>query len=323
MRSESPTRTRLGWALTGALLGALTWLLALVGLYPLAVLLFPVPVAAAIGVGTPFGAASLALASFTAGWMVAGAWAAMIALLFVAVGLVVGVGFRRRWSWGITLTAGTLAGCSVLLLNVASRWADTRGAVTSFLDTWYRAVEQAVAEGAADPAREELVAWSVRNWESLLLGFLFGGVLLCTALGMSVAGWYVNRRTGAPPWRSALASVRPPDALVWLAIVLAGLWLYEQHYPAAGLRFVVWNAAVALAFVYWFNGLAVVLHGLAAFQTGAWVSAAVLLLTVYVGTGPLLAMLGFFDTWADWRRRLDKVAAELRARQDNDQAGNG
>jgi len=109
---------------------------------------------------------------------------------------------------------------------------------------------------------------------------------------------------------------RPPDWLVWAAILSAlGFFAYGR-WPVALVRNVSWNAAIALAAVYWLNGLAVLVFALSALRLRPFLAAAIFLgMVVYPGTHAVFCGVGFFDTWAEFRPRLRRAIAARRARE--------
>ena len=71
------------------------------------------------------------------------------------------------------------------------------------------------------------------------------------------------------------------------------------------LRLLVWNGAIALAGIYWLNGFGITVTLVAKVRVPLiLVPLLILLLLIVWQAGVVLTMLGFFDTWIEFRNRL-------------------
>lgn len=113
----------------------------------------------------------------------------------------------------------------------------------------------------------------------------------------------------APETRGSFRQMRTPEWVVWIAIALAGLWFFDRAWPNAAVRLVTWNAAFALSAVYWVNGTSILMYAFGAFQPGVLVCCASVMILLMLGVHPVLCAVGFFDTWSNFRRTVDRVIA--------------
>ena len=153
------------------------------------------------------------------------------------------------------------------------------------------------------------------HFAALAIGFSLWGVIMLSLALVGVTRWLVRMQGGAeaalPTGR--FSQIRAPEWLVWAAIAAALMFLYDQRWPSETARVIAWNSGLALAAVYWLNGLAIVVHMLGRVRLNPFLVFALLVLVLYIpGTHLLVCALGFFDTWADWRGRGEPDAAAHR-----------
>jgi hypothetical protein len=166
---------------------------------------------------------------------------------------------------------------------------------------------------------EERVAWFFEHWNALIFGTMFILAMLTALALVGLTEWAMRRGGVATRPKGDFRAVRMPDELVWLVIAAALLWMLDRNYPMAPVRVVAWNGAIILAGIYWLCGMAILLHTLAALRLPPML--VVLFLAMFFLAGDaqlLLCALGFFDTWADFRGRLDRALAKRRGNGDSD-----
>lgn len=312
----------LAYILTFAGLFALAGLCALTGLHPLAMAIFPAPVALC-WISRAYGRAiGLVLCATMAGFWAAGS--AAMAVFYTAaamVGVLMGLVMAWRWRFGRCVAVVTLAVYLLVAGNVLAHWEESRREATIFLNARIAELEQGKegTESAVASALAESFRWFEANWANLSLGMVFGMVLMASAALVA----YVARRArrgGAVGPEGAFSSMRVPEWVVWIAIALALLWFVERRWPNDVLRLVTWNSAVGLAFVYWLNGFSILLHAMSAFSLSPFLCLAIVLGMFYLNAHPALCAVGLFDTWWDFRTRVTRVAEIRRAgRKPDDQ----
>jgi hypothetical protein len=289
---------------------------------PLALAVFPVPVAVLWARGRSGAAAGAALCgalSVLVGqalvMSVEGGLAFSVAALAVAgLGAPLGEMIRRGRSFGQCVTLMTAALFGLVVLETALLWDETRKAWTISSNHFIAQMEQ----GAGDSVPyADLMRWVDVQLPFLVFGMLFTGMFVVATLQTGAAyRWLRNGAEAAdsPPPVGKFKMMRPPDALVWLAIAAALTGLADYQWPSDVLRFVSWNTGVALAAVYWMNGVGIALCAMEAFgfrPAAAWgLLGVMMVLALHNG----LAVIGLFDTWFDQRMGAQRLAAAWRDR---------
>ncbi|HOQ32824.1 MAG TPA: DUF2232 domain-containing protein [Candidatus Hydrogenedens sp.] len=157
------------------------------------------------------------------------------------------------------------------------------------------------------------------HWEDFHIGLLFGQSLITALI---IMGWMIARLKIMPtedgihywenPQLGSFSHVRPPDYLVWLAILTAIILIYDQHYNVGEwLRIVSRNTAVILSFIYWLNGLSILTFCAILFHWNIILTLVIVLFVFGVWTFPILALFGFFDTWWEFRLSLLRLYNRL------------
>jgi len=312
-------------------------LLSVMDAAPLAMAVFPVPVAVLWARGR-HGAAvmaclcgafsvlagqlAIALAAADPGSVAmlgAGAFILAAATLAVAgLGAPLGEMIRRGRSFGQCVTLLAMATYALAVLETALFWGESRKAWTVMINQRIAQMEQGA--GGATPYGD-LMRWFDTQLPYLVFGVYFAGMLLVAVLQVAaVFRWLRGPEEAAetPTPVGKFKFMRPPDTLVWLVIAAALLGLADYQWPNDTMRFVSWNLGVALAAVYWLNGVGIALCAMEAFgmRTGtAWV---VLGLLVLFGLHNGLAIIGLFDTWFDQRLGAQRLAEAWRNRNRDD-----
>ncbi len=280
------------------------------GLHPLAMVLFPVPVALYEALGLHRRSRGLvACAALAAAWTTLSAPVAVVYGLTAAVGLVIGVASRRRWSFGQCVAVVTVLAFPLMAAGMLSHWEEARHEATIWLNA--RIAELPAAAGAGEnvtqAAAVEMLKWLDVNWPYLSLGMVFGTMFLGAVTAVALVTGRLHR-LGAETLRGFFREMRTPEWLVWLAIFLAALWFLDRRWPNDTLRMVTWNSAVGLAFVYWVNGFSILLFAMNAFKLNPFLFYTIILGLFYLNLQPVLCAIGFFDTWWDFRLRFARAA---------------
>jgi hypothetical protein len=235
---------------------------------------------------------------------------------FALMGIYLGNGFRFGQTYNAQVVIVILVASVFIGVLVGLRW--------NRLDTFIEDLGQDIEEIIADPESElssrveqnlNMQLWVVDQWQYVLPGTMLGGVVMFSCMSVSLMARGI--RNGGMPVNGSFLIFRPPDLLVWTAIVTGVLWYVNYQNPSPGVQIVSWNAAVALTVVYSLNGLSVITYGVALMKPHP------VLLLILAGlmflTGlQLLAVLGLFDTWGDFRKKIDVRLKELRALSDED-----
>ncbi len=312
-------------------------LLSVMDAAPLAMAVFPVPVAVLWARGRRGAAAVAALCgafSVLAGQLVialaaadpgtvamlgAGAFILAAATLAVAgLGAPLGEMTRRGHSFGQCVAVLALAMFALAALETALFWDESRQAWTVMINQRIAQMEQGA--GGTSPYGDPM-RWFDTHLPYLVFGVYFAGMLLAATLQVAAAfRWLRNGADAAdsPPPVGKFKLMRPPETLVWLAIAAALLGLADYQWPSDTLRFLSWNTGAALAAVYWLNGVGIALCAMEAFGMRAGTAWGVLGLMLLFGLHNGLAVIGLFDTWFDQRLGAQRLAAAWRDRNKDD-----
>lgn len=157
----------------------------------------------------------------------------------------------------------------------------------------------------------------LEHWGEILVGSAAAGALfgLCVALTFI---WRIAERTSE--WRPVgrFTDLRPHDAVVWLAIITAGLLFWNYQMPQPTVRLIGWNLAIGLIALYMLNGLGVLTYGFEVLKPHPIVMLLVFIVLVFFGGMLLMALIGLFDTWGEFRKRIDARAQALRDGPEDD-----
>ncbi len=292
-----------GWFVLASVLAALE-------LHPLAMALYPVPVALYWAAGMRGRSLGLvAGAGAAAGLATLSPVAVAVYVIAADVGVLIGVACARQWRFGRTVAGVTAIVFVLVAAGMLADWQESRKAASIFLSARIADIEQMAPDetAAADAAKADMLRWFDANWPYLSLGMVFGSVLV---LATALVGWVSARmrRIGAPAPRGLFREMRVPETLVWLAIALALMWFADQRWPNDVLRLITWNSAVSLAFVYWMNGFSILVFALSAFRVNPFLFYAVLFGMFILNVQPVLCAVGLFDTWWDFRQRFARAA---------------
>jgi hypothetical protein len=311
----------------------------------LALAVFPVPVAICLVRRWPKGAAALVVTAAASGFVAlvgrwalnlpfdlidevsfgqavkAGASAAVYYGVVSLLGVPLGIGFQRRWSYGTIVWAVSAIAIAVMLAQAVLAW-DRIVAETDFMfESWNvdRLKKAEQAGTTVEESEQEQLNWFREHAMFLRFGVLAGLIFGMACMLVSTTASGMRRWFGEPGPQGSFVGMRPPEWLVWLAIVTAVACIAEQYWPNDTVKLLAWNTALALLAVYWLNGLGIFLYGVQVLQPNLLVFMLLVFLLVWGGTMmPVLAALGFSDIWIGMRNRIDAWSVALEARRDGD-----
>jgi hypothetical protein len=286
-----------------------------------AALLFPLPVGLCWARGQFVRALGLMVIAAVAALLPTGSpgWAAVYVIV-ADLGIFLGAAAQRRWPFGWCVAVLTAVWFALALGNVLLHWEVTIAGVQA---AWQQRIdifeemakEQAEAGKEISEGSSQLITmslWIREHLKALFLGGFFGACLL-TATAMTWVFQQALRREGLPRLAGSFSRMRPPEWLVWVAIALAGMWFIEYRWPNELLRNVTWNAALGLSFVYWLNGLSIVTAAMLALQWHPLLMGLCIGMLMAAQLGTALGVFGLFDTWYEFRARIDRFLAARRA----------
>ncbi len=241
-------------------------------------------------------------------------------IAFLFAGAIAGLGIARLWSYGRlvhVLTGYVFVLMTVSMLMSLGAWESEVSAIAEYFRTAFH--QQAERTGTESLQTQlDLISWAEEHAASLVLGVNYATIFVASCVFVSLTRYILRRWYGEGGPVGSFVQMRPSEWLVWLAILVALLCLAYQRWPKPELSFVAWNGALGLSAVYCVNGLSILLYGVYAFRPNLLIFALIVFILINVGAVPMLMLLGLFDTWGDYRRRIDKLVA---ARQARDRSG--
>jgi uncharacterized protein YybS (DUF2232 family) len=304
--------------LLGTLLG--TGICARFGLDPIAMALIPVPVALYWATGSPGRSLAVVACAVLGAWAGAGALAAAAIYNLAAVaGVLLGWAMKRRWTFGWCVTLATTAVYAIVVLALWVNWDTSIIHLNHVVDTLTVQMEKSAVQDNREMTQVyiETMHFVQENWTYLVLGLIFNFMLLGVVLLVASLALML-RLLGADEGPSTgFRAMRAPEMLVWLVIGLAVLWFIDHRWPNDAIRFVAWNGALGLQCVYMLGGFAILLYTLKAFKVNRLMAAMMItfLLVFMQGLSAPMCMLGLFDTWWDFRKKVDRVIEARQARE--------
>ncbi len=228
-------------------------------------------------------------------------------LLFVALsGFVLGAQMRKRLSMGRSIAAVSVIVFAADAVYSGFMWPASK---VEYLDAVSAYGEQLQAGDEATDRLMDLLTWMGDNWLYTSFGFAFGVILL----GATVIQYLLYRNLVAQglikPVNIHFSRMRVSEHLVWMAIALAGLWFLDKWHPNDAIRFVSWNGAIAMAFIYWLNGFSIVVYFIKVLQPKPVFVLMLLVAAFIFNFHQLFAVAGFFDTWFDFRLKIARIAS--------------
>jgi hypothetical protein len=162
-----------------------------------------------------------------------------------------------------------------------------------------------------------LFDWWFDHWAETAVGVAFVNALYASVIIASLTAWWLRRTGGVFQLSGSFKDMRVPDWAAWVLIAAALLWYADQRNPTEWMRIASWNTGLALFGLYWLNGLSIAAYAVAAFKPNPFMLAALTLAAFFLSVLPLLIVPGLFDTWADFRRKMDELLAARQLREES------
>jgi hypothetical protein len=245
------------------------------------------------------------------------AMSAANAVFIAAMGLPIGLGTSHGWTYGRVVVATTAAFSVLVGAYLAVCWDSFNRIIDSMIAWFTEQLNLQAAEMGQELVDEQIAGlrWFGENKFALAVGIEFAVYLMLTCVLVSATAALLRRWHADPGPIGSFRDMRPPDWLVWTGIVTAALWYAEHRYGGIELRFVTWNVAIGLSSIYFLNGCAVFVYGLSVLAPGLFLLVLLVFMFVMSGLYPALSMIGLFDTWANFRLRMDRLAQAIRDAQ--------
>ncbi|MFO7976350.1 MAG: DUF2232 domain-containing protein [Candidatus Hydrogenedentota bacterium] len=250
--------------------------------------------------------------------------AALFYGLFVLSGVALGAGIRREAAFGKIVTVMTVWICLIFagFLVFHMTWAGWERQAAASYEALLAETGEVAEKTEKQEAAFDFLHWVlVEHWADVSMGLTFTGFLMWSVVATGLTTVWIRLRHGLAGPSTTFTKMRPPEWLVWPAIVCAILWFVEQRMPNETLRAVSWNAALGLGAVYWLNGLSIMVFALRQLRPHLFVVIALVVFMMYAGAW-VLSFVGLFDTWWEFRAKVDRLVAardKLRESESDDE----
>lgn len=303
----------------------LWWMLSLspATMYPFVLMVGLVPLTGGIATYVARGRVApalglVALSGIVASLLLDGPLQVAAATSVPAAGALLGLALAREWHYGraVAVVSGAILAPMVVLALVG--WDEWNAA---FREAFVQAQKLAQADETASADRvaqmEAVLTAFHAHWPALGLGMLGGFVLIEVCVLASCVAWVSRYFLGRPGFASGFSELRPPDALVWALIALAGCWFIDYQWDSPVLRQVAGNGGILLAVIYGLNGASVLAYFYSRLRPPLLAVMAVVVVLWLLGVGPVLVFIGLFDTWGEFRLKVVEIVARARERAEN------
>jgi hypothetical protein len=226
-------------------------------------------------------------------------------------GVLAGVGIARLWSYGRLVHVLAIYVFALMVVTYML----SAGVLASQLAAVFETVRVTLHEQAEQAGREvvqaqlDVVTWWEKNAASWVFGVYYAAIFVASCAFVSLTRFILSTRFGDTGPVGTFTQMRPSEWLVWPAIASALLCIAYQQWPLPTLSIAGFNSAIGLGSVYGVNGLSVILYGVHAFRPNWLIFVLIVFVLVNLGGIPLLVLIGLFDTWGDYRRKIDAIVA--------------
>ncbi len=252
-------------------------------------------------------------------WQTVGlvAMSAANALVVAAIGLPIGLGTARGWTYGRVVATTVAPYFLVVAAYLALCWDPFIRVLNAMLAASIEQLNLQSSQRGVEVTERLIdgVEWFGSNLFAFTVGVEFAMCLVVSCALVSITTIALRRRFADPGPIGSFRDLHPPDWLVWVAILTAALWFVEGGFGSSELRFATWNTAFGIGAIYFLNGCALFLYGMQALAPGPVVIVSVLFLLLMTGPVYAMSLLGLFDTWANFRVRMDRLAQAIRDAQ--------
>ena len=297
----------------GAMLAAITVVLALLGVYFFSYLLFIVPVPIAILVYR-HGLRAGILVSVTAA-MISGFFGTMVTtfiflLVIGLVGIAIGGALRENQSAPMVMVIGSgVAVIALVLLTGVAMLFFGADLVERTFEMMEESFEYAYSlyESMGVDTSQILGGVSVAELIAMMKTILPSAVVL-TGIGITFVNYWLTRTllrrftSKEVPWFQPFGNWKFASYLVWGFILAKALLLILQTQNNPLLLQVAMNLEIIFNYVYLLQGMAIAWWFLNNWQVATFIRVLLLFLAITSPVATMLIFLGVLDTWFDWRK---------------------
>ncbi len=231
-------------------------------------------------------------------------------LSLIGMGAVMGYGLRSKWSTETIVGLSSLLVIGIAGLFAILAFVETKGGMVSLIEQDLREVISATLKQFGVSSAETLelennLLESVPLIVRIIPGVLISGAILISWLNLLISRKYC--RMDAPEYCvfDRLTLWKTPEFFVWV-LIAGGLMIIL---PVGDLRLTGINVVVVMGTLYFLQGLAIVAFFFERWKMPFFIKGfvyAVLFLQQFASM--VIAALGLFDVWFDFRKLVKKPA---------------
>jgi len=238
----------------------------------------------------------------------------LFSLEFSALGIALSEIFRRKFSIGYTLAAGTLimvlVGFASLLLVGLFRHMGPFEMVQSYLKTNLKeALEMYKDMGLEQEKTVEIQAYGKALIDAIARiypALLVVGSTFVVWLNVILGGQILRRAGLEYPLFPNADRWQAPEILIW-GLIATGFSLFLR---LDVIRLLAMNGLIILMTVYLFQGISILIFFLNKYKAPTWIRGAIWFLLLFQQIFLLVvALAGVFDQWVDFRKIRKKLAS--------------
>jgi hypothetical protein len=293
----------------GFALGLGGYFIGLLLLQQLAFILAPVPVAVNVVVQQTSRAKVYILIAVLAGIMgtVIGARNPIVpCVLYSVMGFPLGWAILNRIEYKPLLKRLIAFVLVTQVVLTALQWEQVETEMLYVLEQYQAQLDGPEAKSLTDQQEQNLnmIIWLRENWRKVYFGSSFAGILMGVCLSI---GWTYRaiRKRGVVEPIGSFTEFKPHDAIIWFAIGTALMLFANDYSPSPFLHTLSLNAVVGLFALYTLNGLSILLYGLNELKPNPILAILILMTMFMFGGIMMLGIVGLFDTWGEFRKRID------------------
>ena len=159
--------------------------------------------------------------------------------------------------------------------------------------------------------------WAYQNWKYFAFGVAFWGALAMSCLTVSTARWRLRSAGMQGASKGGFRTLRPPEWMVWPLIATALLLYADRQWPGETLRTLAWSGALGLFALYMLTGVAILVYLVHAFRPNPFLVVTMVFILIVFELIVFLPLVGLFDTWGEFRRKIDSALAARQLRDDS------
>lgn len=223
-------------------------------------------------------------------------------MIFAAMGTPIAHAIQRRIPYMPSVMVITASMLIIQFAEMAIKWNALGEQRDKMLGMFNARLSKDISEGLEIQLNTQV--WVLEHWNDVFIGLTISATLIGACIILAWVYRAMQRNGIEAP--GSFAQFRPNEHIVWLAIAAAAIGYinYREHNDL--LQFIAYNAAPGLIILYSLSGLAIVLHAMRLWRPHPILMFVILLTLFWTGGMVTLTFLGLFDTWGDFRKRMNE-----------------